>query len=55
VDVNFFLSIIGLAILAIVAFVIARFLLRLTARVVGCVVTIIVAFGILAIVLIFFF
>ena len=49
------LSIIGLALLAIVAFVIARFLLRLTGRVIGCIVTIIVAFGILAIILIFFF
>jgi hypothetical protein len=47
-------SIIGLVLLAIVAFVVARFLLRLTARVVGCVVTAIVALGVLAIIWFFF-
>lgn len=48
------LSFLGLAVLVLVAFVIARFLLRLTARVVGCLVTAIIAIGIVVIILIFF-
>jgi len=52
---DIFLSFLGLVVLAAVAFVIARFVLRLTARVVGCVVTAIIALGILAILLIFVF
>lgn len=50
-----FLSFLGLALLLIVAFVIARFVLRLTARAVGCLLTAIVAVGIAAIIWIFFF
>jgi hypothetical protein len=53
--VEIVLSFLGLALLVIVAFVIARFLLRLTTRVIGCVLTAIVAVGIAAIILIFFF
>jgi hypothetical protein len=48
-------SIAGLILVAIIAFVIARFLLRLTARVVGCVVTAILALGIVVILLLFVF
>ncbi|HSR31059.1 MAG TPA: hypothetical protein VLY63_10880 [Anaerolineae bacterium] len=48
-------SIAGLVLLLIVAFVIARFVLRLTTRVIGCVLTAIVGLGILAILLIFVF
>jgi hypothetical protein len=53
--VEIVLSFLGLALLVIVAFVIARFLLRLTGRVIGCILTAIVAVGIAAIILIFFF
>ena len=49
------LSIVVLALLVIVAFAIARFVLRLTGRVIGCIVTAIVALGILAILLLFVF
>ena len=49
------LSILGLAVLVIIAFVVARFILRLTARVIGCVLTAIIAIGILAIFFFFFF
>ena len=49
------LSIVVLALLVIVAFAIARFVLRLTGRVIGCVLTAIVALGILAILLLFVF
>jgi hypothetical protein len=49
------LSIVGLIALVVIAFVIARFLLRLTARAVGCVVTAVIAVGIVAILLIFVF
>jgi hypothetical protein len=48
------LSIIGLAVLVLVAFIIARFVLHLAGRVIGCILTAIVALGIVAIVLIFF-
>jgi hypothetical protein len=50
-----FLSIVGLILLVFVAFAIARFVLRLTGRVIGCIITIIVALGILAILLLFVF
>ena len=52
---DLFLSIVGLALLVIVAFAIARFVLRLTGRVIGCVLTAIVGLGILAILLLFVF
>lgn len=45
-------TIIGLVLLLIVAFVVARFLLHLTTRVIGCILTAILALGIVAIVLI---
>ena len=48
-------SIVGLVLLVIVAFAIARFVLRLTARVIGCLLTAIIAFGIVAILLFFVF
>ena len=48
-------SFIGLAILAIIIFVILRFVLRLTARIIGCTVTAVVVIGIAIIVWIFFF
>jgi hypothetical protein len=50
-----FLSIVGLILLVFVAFAIARFALRLTGRVIGCIITAIVALGILAILLLFVF
>ena len=40
------LSIIGILVVVAIAFVIARFLLRLTGRVIGCILTAIVALGI---------
>jgi hypothetical protein len=46
---------IGLAILVVIAFILARFVLRLTAKIIGCILTTIVALGILAIFLYFFF
>ena len=49
------LSLVGLAILVFIAFAIARFVLRLTGRVIGCVITAIVALGILAILILFVF
>lgn len=49
------LSIIGLVILLFVVFAIARFILKLTGQVIGCVLTALVALGILAILLIFVF
>ena len=48
-------SIVGLVLLVVVAFVIARFVLRLTARVIGCVLTAIIALGVIAILLLFVF
>ena len=49
------LSIIGLAILVIIVFIIARFVLKLAGQVIGCVVTLLVAAGILAILFLFVF
>ena len=46
---------IALAIVAVIAFAIARFVLKLAGRIVGCTVTAIVAIGILIILWIFFF
>lgn len=48
------LSIIGLIILAIVAWVVLKFVLKLASRVVGCAVSALVIVGFLAIILIFF-
>ena len=48
-------SAIGLLVIVFIAFIIARFVLRLTARVIGCVLTAIVALGIVAILLLFVF
>jgi hypothetical protein len=48
------LSFAGLIALLIVAFIVARFVLHLAGRVIGCILTVIVALGILAIILIFF-
>jgi hypothetical protein len=50
-----FLSIVGLVLLVIVAFAIARFVLRLTGRIIGCILTAIVGLGILAILILFVF
>lgn len=44
------LSVVGLIILAVIVWVVAKFLLKFTARVVGCAVTGLVAVGILAII-----
>ena len=49
------LSIIGLLILLVIVWAIAKFVLRLAARTIGCVVTAILAIGILIILLIFVF
>jgi hypothetical protein len=48
-------SIFGLLLLAIVAFVVLRFVLRLTMRIIGCVVTLIVILGGVAILFLFVF
>ncbi len=50
-----FLSIAGLVILLIVVFIIARFVLKLAGTVIGCVMTALVALGILVILWIFVF
>ena len=49
------ISLIVLAVIAVIIFAIARFLLKLAGRVVGCILTIVVALGILAILLLFVF
>jgi hypothetical protein len=49
------LSLIVLAVVAFIIFAIARFLLRLAGRVIGCILTIVIAIGILAILLLFVF
>ena len=49
------LSIIGILVVVAIAFVIARFLLRLTGRVIGCILTAIVALGIAFILIVFVF
>lgn len=51
---NLFISIVGLVILLIVVFIIARFVLKLAGAAIGCVMTALVALGILAIVWFFF-
>jgi hypothetical protein len=48
------LSIIGLIILAVVVWVVAKFVLKLTARVAGCAVTGLVAVGLLFLLWLFF-
>jgi hypothetical protein len=52
---DLFLSIAGLVILLIVVFIIARFVLKLAGTVIGCVMTALVALGILVILWIFVF
>ena len=52
---EFIISLIVLAVIAVVVFAIARFLLNLAGRVIGCILTIVVALGILAILFIFVF
>ena len=52
---DIFLSFLGLIVLAFVAFAIARFVLRLTGLIVGCVVTAIIGLGILIILIVFVF
>jgi hypothetical protein len=49
------LSLIVLAVVAVIVFVIARFLLKLAGRVVGCILTIVIALGLLAILALFVF
>ena len=49
------LSIIGLLVLLVIVWVVAKFVLKLAARTIGCVVTAIFAIGILIILLIFVF
>ena len=49
-----FFSFAGLVLLVVVAWIVARFVFRLTARVIGCLLTGIIAIGIVAIILIFF-
>ena len=49
------LSLIVLAVIAFIVFAIARFFLRLAGRVIGCILTIVVAIGILAILFLFVF
>lgn len=51
---DLFFSIVGLVLILVVAFIVARFVLRLTARVIGCLMTALVAVGIVAIVWFFF-
>lgn len=53
--INTILSIIGLLVLLIIVWAIAKFLLRLAGRTIGCVLTIILAIGILIILFIFVF
>ena len=53
-DFGFILSIIVLVILLFVVFAIARFILKLTGQVIGCVLTALVAAGILGIIWFFF-
>jgi hypothetical protein len=48
-------SILGLLLVAIVAFVVLRFVLRLTMRIIGCVLTLIVVLGGVAILFLFVF
>lgn len=50
-----FISIIGLLLLLVVVWAIAKFVLRLAGRVIGCVLTAILAIGILIILLLFVF
>ena len=52
---NTILSIIGLIILLVVVWAVAKFFLKLTGRVIGCVLTALVAIGILIILWIFVF
>jgi hypothetical protein len=52
--VDLFSSIVILVIVLVVVFIIARFVLRLAGQVIGCVMTALVALGILAIVWFFF-
>jgi len=52
---DLFFSIVGLVLILVVAFIVARFILRLTARVIGCLMTALVAVGIVAIAWFFFF
>lgn len=49
------LSIIGLLVLLVIVWVVAKFVLKLAARTIGCVVTAILAIGILIILFIFVF
>jgi len=49
------ISIIGLLVLLAVAFIVARFVLRLTAKAIGCILTAIVAIGIVAFLFYFVF
>lgn len=48
-------SILGLLLLAVIAFIVLRFVLRLTARIIGCVLTLIIILGGVAILLLFVF
>jgi hypothetical protein len=54
-SMDLILSIIGILVVVAIAFVIARFLLKLTGRVIGCVLTVIVALGIAFILIVFVF
>jgi hypothetical protein len=48
------ISLIVLAVVVVIVFAIARFLLNLAGRVIGCILTIVIALGILAILIIIF-
>jgi hypothetical protein len=52
---NTILSIIGLLVLLAIVWVIAKFVLRLAARTIGCVITAILAIGIIIILFVFVF
>lgn len=52
---DLFLSIAGLVIVLVIVFVIARFVLKLAGQVIGCVMTALVAIGILVILWLFVF
>lgn len=52
---NTFLSLIGLLLLLVIVWAVAKFVLKLAGRVIGCVLTAILAIGILVILLIFVF
>ena len=52
---DLFLSIAGLVIVLVIVFVIARFVLKLAGQVIGCVMTALIAIGIVVILLLFVF